>query len=167
VGDGEPARVCKIGTTMLGVVIENLAEITLPEQDGVPRHAFLAFSTTAVMVNVHCLQVAGAGQSRLDHQCSRPSSRARTSISALEMAREMDVPMPVSGRARCCRRTSVAQLQAIRRIPAEGFLGADGDVMPRRRHEAREREQERRPVGKLGTTWRSGREPADKNMRNE
>ena len=43
VGDGELARVCKIAhNVMLGVVIENLIEITLlANKMGVPRHAFL------------------------------------------------------------------------------------------------------------------------------
>ncbi len=45
VGEGDLARICKIAhNVMLGVVIENLCEITLlAEKAGVPRHAFLAF----------------------------------------------------------------------------------------------------------------------------
>ncbi|HEX2256087.1 MAG TPA: NAD(P)-dependent oxidoreductase, partial [Afifellaceae bacterium] len=51
VGDGELARICKIAhNVMLGVVIENLAEITvLAEKAGVPRHAFLDFINNSVM----------------------------------------------------------------------------------------------------------------------
>ena len=51
VGEGELARVCKIAhNVMLGVVIENLIEITLlAEKAGVPRHAFLAFINNGVM----------------------------------------------------------------------------------------------------------------------
>src|SRR5262245_9602785 len=51
VGDGELARVCKIAhNVMLGVVIENLIEITLlANKMGVPRHAFLAFMNNSVM----------------------------------------------------------------------------------------------------------------------
>src|SRR5665213_3757332 len=51
VGDGELARVCKIAhNVMLGVVIENLIEITLlANKMGVPRHAFLAFINNGVM----------------------------------------------------------------------------------------------------------------------
>src|SRR5262249_59358140 len=51
VGDGELARVCKIAhNVMLGVVIENLIEITLlTNKMGVPRHAFLAFLNNSVM----------------------------------------------------------------------------------------------------------------------
>ncbi len=51
VGEGELARICKIAhNVMLGVVIENLIEITLLAQKaGVPRHAFLAFMNNSVM----------------------------------------------------------------------------------------------------------------------
>ncbi len=70
VGEGELARVCKIAhNVMLGVVIENLIEITLlANKMGVPRHAFLAFMNNGVMGSMFtALQIAGAGQSRLDH----------------------------------------------------------------------------------------------------
>ena len=70
VGDGELARVCKIAhNVMLGVVIENLIEITLlVNKMGVPRHAFLAFLNNGVMGSMFtALQVARARQSRLDH----------------------------------------------------------------------------------------------------
>ena len=51
VGEGELARICKIAhNVMLGVVIENLIEITLlTNKMGVPRHAFLAFLNNGVM----------------------------------------------------------------------------------------------------------------------
>src|SRR5260370_41672418 len=51
VGDGELARVCKIAhNVMLGVVIENLIEITLlANKMGVPRNAFLSFMNNSVM----------------------------------------------------------------------------------------------------------------------
>ena len=51
VGEGELARICKIAhNVMLGVVIENLIEITLlTNKMGVPRHAFLAFLNNSVM----------------------------------------------------------------------------------------------------------------------
>jgi 3-hydroxyisobutyrate dehydrogenase len=51
VGEGELARFCKIAhNVMLGVVIQNLAEITvLAQKAGVPRHAFLEFINNSVM----------------------------------------------------------------------------------------------------------------------
>src|SRR6266481_7313814 len=54
VGEGELARICKIAhNVMLGVVFENLAEITLLAQKaGVPRHAFLQFMNRSVMGSV-------------------------------------------------------------------------------------------------------------------
>ena len=54
VGDGELARFCKIAhNVMLGVVIQNLAEITiLAEKAGVPRVAFLDFINNSVMGSI-------------------------------------------------------------------------------------------------------------------
>jgi 3-hydroxyisobutyrate dehydrogenase len=51
VGEGELARICKIAhNVMLGVVIQNLIEITiLAQKHGVPRHAFLDFMNNSVM----------------------------------------------------------------------------------------------------------------------
>ena len=51
VGEGELARICKIAhNVMLGVIIENLIEITLlTNKMGVPRHAFLKFLNNSVM----------------------------------------------------------------------------------------------------------------------
>ena len=64
VGDGELARVCKIAhNVMLGVVIENLIEITLlANKIGVPRHAFLVVHEQwRHGLDVHGLQDAGLG----------------------------------------------------------------------------------------------------------
>src|SRR3984885_13790400 len=51
VGEGELARVCKIAhNVMLGVIIENLIEMTLlTNKMGVPRHAWLAFLNNSAM----------------------------------------------------------------------------------------------------------------------
>src|SRR6204780_5183827 len=51
VGEGGPAPVCKIAhNVMLGVIIENLIEMTLlTNKMGVPRHAWLAFFNNSVM----------------------------------------------------------------------------------------------------------------------
>ena len=51
VGEGELARIAKIcHNVMLGVVIQNLCEITvLAEKAGMPRHAFLDFLNKSVM----------------------------------------------------------------------------------------------------------------------
>jgi len=65
VGDGELARICKIAhNVMLGVVIENLIEITLlTNKMGVPRHAFLAFLNTASWARCSPHTSRGFGQS--------------------------------------------------------------------------------------------------------
>lgn len=54
VGEGEEARFVKIAhNLMLGVVIQNLIEITvLCEKAGVPRHAFLDFMNKSVMGSI-------------------------------------------------------------------------------------------------------------------
>ena len=70
VGEGELARICKIAhNVMLGVVIENLIEITLlANKMGVPRHAFLAFMNNSVMGSMFtAYKTPGAGQSRLEN----------------------------------------------------------------------------------------------------
>src|ERR1700722_10624804 len=78
VGDGELARVCKIAhNVMLGVVIENLIEITLlATKMGVPRHAFLSFMNNSVMGSLSPRWSISTGP-----RPSRPSSCARISIS--------------------------------------------------------------------------------------
>src|SRR5205823_13746519 len=50
-GEGELSRIAKIcHNVMLGVVIQNLCEITvLAEKAGMPRHAFLDFLNKSVM----------------------------------------------------------------------------------------------------------------------
>ena len=70
VGEGELARICKIAhNVFLGVVIQNLAEITiLAQKAGVPRHAFLNFMNSSVLGSTFTkIQEQCAGQSRLDH----------------------------------------------------------------------------------------------------
>ena len=70
VGEGELSRICKIAhNVMLGVVIQNLAEITiLAEKAGVPRHAFLEFMNNGAMGSMFTRYKSNAlRQSRLDH----------------------------------------------------------------------------------------------------
>ena len=148
VGDGELARVCKIAhNVMLGVVIENLIEITLlANKMGVPRHAFLAFiNNWRDGLDVHALQVAGAGQSRLDHdvhagtaaQGPRPRPRARPRMGRADAGDGGDA----RSAAGPFRRRDAAEEPG--GISAEGFRRAGGDHGARVGHEAREREQER------------------------
>jgi 3-hydroxyisobutyrate dehydrogenase len=102
VGDGELARVCKIAhNVMLGVVIENLIEITLlANKMGVPRHAFLAFINNSVMGSMFTRYKSPA-LVNLDWTTTFTPELLRKDIDlGLELAREHDVPMPVTAAAR-------------------------------------------------------------------
>jgi 3-hydroxyisobutyrate dehydrogenase len=102
VGDGELARVCKIAhNVMLGVVIENLIEITLlTNKMGVPRHAFLAFLNNGVMGSMFTAYKSPA-LVNLDWTTTFTPELLRKDLDlGLELAREMDVPMPVTAATR-------------------------------------------------------------------
>ncbi len=102
VGDGELARICKIAhNVMLGVVIENLIEITLlANKMGVPRHAFLAFMNNSVMGSMFTRYKSPA-LVNLDWTTTFTPELLRKDLDlGLELAREHDVPMPVTAAAR-------------------------------------------------------------------
>src|SRR6478609_445991 len=102
VGDGELARVCKIAhNVMLGVVIENLIEITLlTNKMGVPRHAFLAFLNNSVMGSMFTAYKSPA-LVNLDWTTTFTPELLRKDLDlGLALAREMDVPMPVTAATR-------------------------------------------------------------------
>ena len=101
-GEGELARVCKIAhNVMLGVVIENLIEITLlTNKMGVPRHAFLAFLNNSVMGSMFTAYKSPA-LVNLDWTTTFTPELLRKDLDlGLELGREMDVPMPVTAAAR-------------------------------------------------------------------
>jgi 3-hydroxyisobutyrate dehydrogenase len=102
VGDGELARVCKIAhNVMLGVVIENLIEITLlANKMGVPRHAFLAFINNGVMGSMFTRYKSPA-LVNLDWTTTFTPELLRKDLDlGLALAREHDVPMPVTAATR-------------------------------------------------------------------
>ena len=102
VGDGELARICKIAhNVMLGVVIENLIEITLlVNKMGVPRQAFLAFMNNSVMGSMFTGYKAPA-LVNLDWTTTFTPELLRKDLDlGLELGREQDVPMPVTAAAR-------------------------------------------------------------------
>jgi 3-hydroxyisobutyrate dehydrogenase len=102
VGDGELARVCKIAhNVMLGVVIENLIEITLlANKMGVPRHAFLAFMSNSVMGSMFTRYKSPA-LVNLDWTTTFTPELLRKDLDlGLELGREYDVPMPVTAATR-------------------------------------------------------------------
>jgi 3-hydroxyisobutyrate dehydrogenase len=102
VGDGELSRVCKIAhNVMLGVVIENLIEITLlTNKMGVPRHAFLAFLNNSAMGSMFTAYKSPA-LVNCDWTTTFTPELLRKDIDlGLELGRELDVPMPVTAAAR-------------------------------------------------------------------
>ncbi len=102
VGDGELARVCKIAhNVMLGVVIENLIEITLlTNKMGIPRHAFLAFLNNGVMGSMFTAYKSPA-LVNLDWTTTFTPELLRKDLDlGLELARDLDVPMPVTAATR-------------------------------------------------------------------
>ena len=102
VGDGELARICKIAhNVMLGVVIENLIEITLlTNRMGVPRHAFLAFLNNSVMGSMFTAYKSPA-LVNLDWATTFTPELLRKDLDlGLKLAGEMDVPMPVTAATR-------------------------------------------------------------------
>ena len=102
VGEGELARVCKIAhNVMLGVVIENLIEITLlANKMGVPREAFLAFMNNSVMGSMFTRYKSPA-LVNLDWTTTFTPELLRKDIDlGLALGREWDVPMPVTAAAR-------------------------------------------------------------------
>ena len=102
VGEGELARVCKIAhNVMLGVVIENLIEVTLlANKMGVPRHAFLAFMNNGVMGSMFTRYKSPA-LVNLDFSTTFTPELLRKDLDlGLALGRENDVPMPVTAAAR-------------------------------------------------------------------
>lgn len=125
VGEGELARVCKIAhNVMLGVVIENLIEITLlANKMGVPRHAFLAFMNNGVMGSMFTRYKSPA-LVNLDYTTTFTPELLRKDLDlGLGLAREMEVTMPVTAAA---REQLQAHIGAARLRPdAEKVLAAD------------------------------------------
>ncbi len=102
VGEGELARVCKIAhNVMLGVVIENLIEITLlANKMGIPRHAFLAFMNNSVMGSMFTRYKSPA-LVNLDWTTTFTPELLRKDLDlGLALGREWDVPMPVTAATR-------------------------------------------------------------------
>jgi len=102
VGDGELARVCKIAhNVMLGVVIENLIEITLlTNKMGVPRHAFLAFLNNSVMGSMFTRYKSPALVNCDWATTFTPELLRKDLDLGLELGRGADVPLPVTAAAR-------------------------------------------------------------------
>ena len=125
VGEGELARVCKIAhNVMLGVVIENLIEITLlANKMGVPRHAFLAFMNNSVMGSMFTRYKTPA-LVNLDWTTTFTPELLRKDLDlGLELGREWDVPMPVTAATREVLQTHFGA--ATRKPNADEYLQKD------------------------------------------
>ncbi|HXW24190.1 MAG TPA: NAD(P)-dependent oxidoreductase [Xanthobacteraceae bacterium] len=125
VGAGELARVCKIAhNVMLGVVIENLIEITLlTNKMGVPRHAFLAFLNNSVMGSMFTRYKSPA-LVNLDWTTTFTPELLRKDLDlGLALGREQDVPMPVTAAAREVLQSHFGA--AHRKPDAEDYLRKD------------------------------------------
>src|SRR5688572_30814793 len=102
VGDGELSRIAKIcHNVMLGVVIQNLCEITvLAEKAGMQRHAFLDFLNKSVMGSMFTAYKTPA-LSNLDfHVTFTPQLLLKDIDLGLSAGRTHGVPMPTTSAAR-------------------------------------------------------------------
>jgi 3-hydroxyisobutyrate dehydrogenase len=102
VGEGELARIAKIcHNVMLGVVIQNLCEITvLAEKAGMPRHAFLDFLNKSVMGSMFTRYKAPALVNLDFHVTFTPKLLRKDLDLGLDAGKEFKVPMPLSSLTR-------------------------------------------------------------------
>jgi 3-hydroxyisobutyrate dehydrogenase-like beta-hydroxyacid dehydrogenase len=102
VGEGELSRIAKIcHNVMLGVVIQNLCEITiLAEKAGMPRHAFLDFLNKSVMGSMFTRYKAPALVNLDFHVTFTPKLLRKDLDLGLDAGRRLDVPMPLTSLAR-------------------------------------------------------------------
>ncbi len=110
VGDGERARLVKIcHNLMLGVVTQNLAEITvLAEKGGVPRHAFLEFLNNSVMGSVFTRYKSPAFVNLDFTPTFTPILLRKDFDLGFAAAHELDVPMPVAAATAAAVQASVS-----------------------------------------------------------
>jgi 3-hydroxyisobutyrate dehydrogenase len=109
VGEGELARIAKIcHNVMLGVVIQNLCEITiLAQKAGMPRHAFLDFLNKSVMGSMFTRYKTPA-LVNLDFKLTFTPHLLRKDLDlGLDAAREFEVPMPLTSLARDLLQTMI------------------------------------------------------------
>ncbi|HYR34886.1 MAG TPA: NAD(P)-dependent oxidoreductase [Burkholderiales bacterium] len=102
VGEGELSRIAKIcHNVMLGVVIQNLCEITiLAEKAGMPRHAFLDFLNKSVMGSMFTRYKTPALVNLDFHVTFTPKLLRKDLDLGLDSGREFEVPMPLTSLTR-------------------------------------------------------------------
>ena len=111
VGEGELARMVKIcHNVMLGVVAQNMAEITVrAENGGVPRQAFLDFINNSVMGSMFTTYKTPAFVNLDMTPTFTPPLLRKDMDLGLSAARELGVPMPVTAAARECVQSIIGQ----------------------------------------------------------
>jgi len=102
VGEGELARIAKIcHNVMLGVVIQNLCEITvLAQKAGMPRHAFLDFLNKSVMGSMFTRYKTPALVNLDFHVTFTPKLLRKDLDLGLDAGRRFEVPMPLTALTR-------------------------------------------------------------------
>jgi 3-hydroxyisobutyrate dehydrogenase len=102
VGEGELSRIAKIcHNVMLGVVIQNLCEITiLAEKAGMKRHAFLDFLNKSVMGSTFTRYKAPALANLDFHVTFTPELLRKDIDLGLSAGRTLGVPMPLASATR-------------------------------------------------------------------
>jgi 3-hydroxyisobutyrate dehydrogenase len=113
-GEGELARMCKIAVNlMLAVVNANMAEtILLAQKAGVTRHAFLQFLNDSVMGSTFTRYKSPAFVN-LDWTTTFPATGMRKDIDlGLALARQLEVPMPVTAATRELVQSHIGMQQA-------------------------------------------------------
>jgi len=98
VGEGELSRIAKIcHNVMLGVVMQNLCEITvLAQKAGMPRHAFLDFLNNSVMGSMFTRYKTPALVNLDFHVTFTPKLLRKDLDLGLDAGREFEVPMPTT-----------------------------------------------------------------------
>ena len=109
VGEGELSRIAKIcHNVMLGVVIQNLCEITvLAQKAGMPRHAFLDFLNKSVMGSMFTRYKTPALVNLDFHVTFTPKLLRKDLDLGLDAGREFEVPMPLSALTRDLLQTMI------------------------------------------------------------
>ena len=148
VGEGELSRIAKIcHNVMLGVVIQNLCEITiLAEKAGMPRHAFLDFLNKSVMGSMFTRYKTPALVNLDFHVTFTPKLLRKDLDLGLDAGREL-------------RRADAAHFAHARPAAADdrprhdraGFLDAAPDAGEGLRHRAQARERAGRR--RLASEW--------------
>ena len=109
VGEGELARIAKIcHNVFLGVVIQNLCEITiLAQKAGMPRHAFLDFLNKSVMGSMFTRYKTPA-LVNLDFKVTFTPHLLRKDLDlGLDAGRDFEVPMPLTSITRDLLQTMI------------------------------------------------------------